>query len=196
MELEQRVGRVHRFGSKDHIRLLQLAVEVDMYRIARHKLSLVAQHLAPDQFEALFSRVMSLVPPKELESILGNSSNPLKSESTDGHKLGRLVDEGYRNWSNFDDIYRVQAEQIRESSPGEATWEDIATYLVKYHGAKPGTSAHFPFRFSKMKYKRLERKFQPFLMELYSCGDTSGLKAIGEGDVSSDRIGLGAEKLK
>ena len=169
MELEQRVGRVHRFGSQKTIIVNTVVAagsrEVDMYRIARQKLSLVAQHLAPDQFEALFSRVMSLVPPKELESILGNSSNPLKPESDDGHKLGRLVDEGYRNWSNFDDIYRMQAEQIRESNPGEATWEDLATYLIKYHGAKPGASANFPsFRFSQMKYQPLEKKFQPYYL--------------------------------
>ena len=207
MELEQRVGRVHRFGSQKTIIVNTVVAagsrEVDMYRIARQKLSLVAQHLAPDQFEALFSRVMSLVPPKELESILGNSSNPLKPESDDGHKLGRLVDEGYRNWSNFDDIYRMQAEQIRESNPGEATWEDLATYLIKYHGAKPGASANFPsFRFSQDEIQAVREEVPTILFDgtSYSCGDTSGLKAISvEGDVSTP-LGLNLdwvrEKLK
>ena len=207
MELEQRVGRVHRFGSQKTIIVNTVVAagsrEVDMYRIARQKLSLVAQHLAPDQFEALFSRVMSLVPPKELESILGNSSNPLKPESDDGHKLGRLVDEGYRNWSNFDDIYRMQAEQIRESNPGEATWEDLATYLIKYHGAKPSASANFPsFRFSQDEIQAVREEVPTILFDgtSYSCGDTSGLKAISvEGDVSTP-LGLNLdwvrEKLK
>ena len=203
MELEQRVGRVHRFGSQKTIIVNTVVAdgsrEVDMYRIARQKLSLVAQHLAPDQFEALFSRVMSLVPPKELESILGNSSNPLKSESADGHKLGRLVDEGYRNWSNFDDVYRMQAEQIRESNPGEATWEDLAAYLIKYHGAKPGSSANFSsFRFSKDEIQSVREEVPTIFFDgtSYSCGDTSGLGAISaEGNVSTP-LGLNLDCVR
>ena len=113
------------------------------------------------------------------------------------------MDEGYRNWSNFDDVYRVQAEQIRESSPGEATWEDIATYLVKYHGAKPGTSAHFPsFRFSKDEIQAVREEVPTISFDgtSYSCGDTSGLKATSiDGDVSTP-LGLNLdwvrEKLK
>ena len=97
----------------------------------------------------------------------------------------------------------MQAEQIRESSPGEATWEDIASYLVKYHGAKPGTSAHFPsFRFSKDEIQAVREEVPTISFDgtSYSCGDTSGLKAISiEGDVSTP-LGLNLdwvrEKLK
>jgi len=73
MELEQRVGRVHRFGSRKTIVVDTLVVagsrEVDMYRIARERLRLIASQLDPEQFETLFSRVMSLVPPAELEEL-------------------------------------------------------------------------------------------------------------------------------
>jgi SNF2 family DNA or RNA helicase len=76
MDLEQRIGRVHRFGSRKTIIVDTVVAsgsrEVDMYRIARDKLALVAKHLDPEQFETLFSRVMSLVPPKELEGLLGS----------------------------------------------------------------------------------------------------------------------------
>src|SRR5262249_5068338 len=70
MELEQRVGRIHRFGSRKTVIVDTLVVagsrEVDMYRIARERLRLIASQLDPEQFETLFSRVMSLVPPAEL----------------------------------------------------------------------------------------------------------------------------------
>jgi hypothetical protein len=68
MELEQRIGRVHRFGSRKTIVIYTVVAsgsrEVDMYRIARERLRLIARQIDPDQFELLFSRVMSLVAPE------------------------------------------------------------------------------------------------------------------------------------
>src|SRR5215204_5907001 len=66
MELEQRVGRVHRFGSRRTILVDTVVVkdsrEADAYRIARQKLQVVASTLvAKDRFEQIFSRVMCLV---------------------------------------------------------------------------------------------------------------------------------------
>ncbi len=55
MELEQRVGRIHRFGSRQTIIVETLVAkgsrEVDMYRIARERLGLIASQLDPEQFE-------------------------------------------------------------------------------------------------------------------------------------------------
>ena len=109
MELEQRIGRIHRFGSRKTV-LIDTVVaagsrEVDMYRIAREKLALIAKHLDPDQFESLFSRVMSLVPPKELENILGDISGSSMLDGPATQEIGRLVTEGFRSWSSFDDQY-------------------------------------------------------------------------------------------
>ena len=47
--------------------------EADAYRIAREKLSRIVANLAPEAFETLFSRVMSLVPPEELAGALSAS---------------------------------------------------------------------------------------------------------------------------
>jgi len=53
MELEQRIGRVHRFGSRKTIVVDTVVAtgsrEIEMYRFVRKKLSLVARHLAPDE---------------------------------------------------------------------------------------------------------------------------------------------------
>jgi len=94
MELEQRIGRIHRFGSRKTI-LVDTVVaagsrEVDMYRIAREKLAMIASHLDPEQLRLCLVGVMSLVPPKELEDILGEiSSGPFTNAAST--EIGRLV---------------------------------------------------------------------------------------------------------
>jgi SNF2 family DNA or RNA helicase len=62
MDLEQRIGRVHRFKSTRTILVDTLVAkdsrEVDTYQFAREKLRLIASTLVPDEkFEALFSCV-------------------------------------------------------------------------------------------------------------------------------------------
>jgi hypothetical protein len=74
MEMEQRIGRIHRFGSRKTIIVDTLVVgdsrEADAYKIARKKLRTIASTLSPSRFELIFSRVMSLVPPEALQSVM------------------------------------------------------------------------------------------------------------------------------
>ena len=85
MDLEQRIGRVHRFLSRRTILVDTVVVkdsrEVDTYAFAREKLRAIASTMVPeDRFEALFSRVMSLVPPEELQSVMAQGPvGPLES---------------------------------------------------------------------------------------------------------------------
>jgi SNF2 family DNA or RNA helicase len=197
MDLEQRIGRVHRFGSRKTIVVDTVVAagsrEVDMYRIARDKLALVARHLDPEQFEALFSRVMSLVPPKELESILGDLSGSLATGSPAAEEIGRLVTEGFRSWSDFDQAYRRQAEAIRAANPGEAHWADLGALLVKYCGASDGSGATFSsFEFSENEIVAVEERVPTINADgkVYACGDTGGLIATGEGGVATSSLGL------
>src|SRR5205823_1190968 len=81
MELEQRVGRIHRFGSRRTIIVDTIVAkdsrEADAYRIARQKLVRIASTLVEaDRFEAVFSRVMCLVPPEELQQIIIREARP------------------------------------------------------------------------------------------------------------------------
>ena len=92
MELEQRVGRVHRFGSRRKIIVDTVVAldsrEVDMYRVAREKLYEIVSTLVPeDRFEGLFTRVMSLVPPEDLQAVLGE--RPLSPLT--GEEKGRIA---------------------------------------------------------------------------------------------------------
>lgn len=197
MDLEQRIGRVHRFGSRKTIMVDTVVAagsrEVDMYRIARNKLAMAVRHLDPEQFEGLFSRVMSLVPPKELEAILGDASGPLAGNSYATEEIGRLVTEGFRLWSDFDQRYRSQAETIRATNPGEATWADVGTFLVRYAGATDGPGAMFSsFEFSNDEIVDVDQSLPTILFSgtRFACGDTGGLPAIAEDGVTAERLGL------
>lgn len=181
MELEQRIGRVHRFGSRKTVIVDTVVAagsrEVDMYRIAREKLALIATHLDPEQFESLFSRVMSLVPPRELEELLGAiPAGPFPSSAAS--ELGRLVTEGYRAWSAFDSKYREQAEQIRAIGPGEASWNDLAQFLLKFGGASTGPDVNVTaFDVSGEEIVAVDEQLPAVELdgELFACGDTGGI---------------------
>ncbi len=197
MDLEQRIGRVHRFGSRKTIIVDTVVVagsrEVDMYRIARDKLAMAVRHLDPEQFEGLFSRVMSLVPPKELEAILGDAPGPLFANSYAAEEIGRLVTEGFKLWSDFDQKYRQQAETIRAINPGEATWADLGSFLVRYAGATDGPGAKFSsFEFSEDEIVEIEQSLPTVLFDgnRFACGDTGGLPAVAADGVTADRLGI------
>ena len=167
MELEQRIGRVHRFGSRRTVIVDTVVAagsrEVHMYRIAREKLKLIVAHLDPEQFEALFSRVMSLVPPREFEDLLGNvGGEPFPAVAAD--EIGRLVTEGYRSWNEFDQRFRGEAERIRSVSPGEATWSDLAQFLLHFADAEVGPDVNvsaFDFRDDEIGLSRREASSNP-----------------------------------
>lgn len=197
MDLEQRIGRVHRFGSRKTIVVETVVAagsrEIDMYRIAREKLALVARHLAPGEFEELFSRVMSLVPPKELETILVDISGSLDPGSAEADEIGRLVNEGFRTWNSFDQQYRSQAELIRSANAGEAHWADLGAFLTKYCGASDGPGATFSsFEFSDNEIISVEENVKTIQADgkLYACGDTAGLTASAPDGVFAGSLGL------
>jgi hypothetical protein len=183
MELEQRIGRVHRFGSRKTVLVDTLIVqgtrEVHMYRIARDKLRLIATQMDAEQFEVLFSRVMSLVPPKELESLLGNAP-AARVDDYAAESIGALVREGYAIWQEFDQRFRDQAEQIRALQPGEATWADLRDFLVRSGGAKPAPDAKTTV-FELDGDEILDRgENVPALQigeQLFVCADTAGASA-------------------
>lgn len=203
MELEQRIGRIHRFGSRKTV-LIDTVVaagsrEVDMYRIAREKLALIARHLDPEQFEILFSRVMSLVPPKELENLLGDISGSTAFDAPAKQEIGRLVAEGFRSWSTFDEAYRKQAQQIRAINPGEAQWTDVSGFLVKYGGADGGSGATFSsFEFQEDEIVAIDEHVPTIAFDnrLYACGDTGGLQALAENDVAVMQLGLSLDEVQ
>lgn len=136
MDLEQRVGRVHRFGSRRTVIVDTVVVrdsrEAHAYHVARQKLELIARTLVPrERFEAVFSRVMGLVPPEELQQVLIQAAaGPLSGPDQDA--IARMVQEGFGTWRAFHDRFAERQRQIRRQDPGLATWEDVARFLAEY----------------------------------------------------------------
>jgi len=139
MEMEQRVGRVHRFGSRKTILVDTIVVrdsrEADAYRVAREKLRIVASSLvSKDRFDSIFSRVMSLVSPEELQTVLlRESGNQLQPE--DQARIATMVEAGFNAWRNFHERFAEQRRQIRDSDPGLARWEDLRQFVTEYSSA-------------------------------------------------------------
>ncbi|HVK67362.1 MAG TPA: helicase-related protein [Polyangium sp.] len=197
MELEQRIGRVHRFLSRRTILVDTLVVkdsrEVDTYDYARQKLRTIAITMGTeDRFEALFGRVMSLVPPEELSDILGQG--PVGPLSPDEQaRLTTLVTEGYNQWKRFHDRYSEQQKQIRSLDPGEATWGDLATFARTYLGATT-TEGFSSLRFLWQDGEVVEasRRAEVLSIEgkLYACGDHGGMPVARDDGAKAERFGL------
>ncbi|MEF8759186.1 MAG: DEAD/DEAH box helicase [Candidatus Accumulibacter sp. UW25] len=201
MELEQRVGRVHRFGSRKTIIVDTVVAagsrEVDMYRIARDKLALIASQLAPDQFEILFSRVMSLVPPKELEGIIGGAS-PGPLGMFESNEIGRLVTEGFRSWNDFDSTYRHEADRIRALDPGQATWADLRNFLVKFGGAEPSDDVNLAvFEFRDDQIESIQESLPAIMLngKSFVCGDTGGLPVETKNGDKAYALGINLDQV-
>ena len=144
MDMEQRVGRVHRFGSKETIIVDTVVVEdsreADAFRIAREKLKLITRTLVePERFEAVFSRVMCLVSQDELQDLmLNNSATPFSD--ADQERLAIMVQNGFQAWKRFHDRFGDQQRSIQSQNPGLLQWDDVAAFFEQYANAvsEPG----------------------------------------------------------
>ena len=139
MEMEQRVGRVHRFGSRRTILVDTLVVkdsrEVDAYRVARRKLEQITHSLVEaEKFEGLFSRVMCLIPPEEITDLIADA--PMTGLTDEQQRrLAEMVQRGYQSWDTFHRRFSDQQRAIRSLNPGLATWEDVRAFLRELVGA-------------------------------------------------------------
>lgn len=197
MELEQRVGRVHRFMSRRKVLVDTVVVkdsrEVDLYRVAREKLRSISSTLVPsDRFESLFSRVMALVAPEDLLEIM--AERPLGPLNDDEQKrLTDLVTEGFHRWKDFDEEYSGQQRRIRHLDPGQAAWDDVAGLARAHLKAKP-VEGYRVLRFKWASGEVQEASEEALVFELggrhLACGDYGGMPVLrGEGE-TADRLGL------
>lgn len=140
MDMEQRVGRVHRFGSRERVIVDTVVVkdsrEWDAYRVARQKLALIASTMVEkERFESVFSRVMCLLAQDEFTGLMvSNFGSPLSS--ADQERLAELVQQGYQKWKDFHDQYGKQQATIRMQDPGLANWDDVAAFIAEFAGAR------------------------------------------------------------
>lgn len=202
MELEQRIGRVHRFGSRRTVIVDTVVAagsrEVEMYKAAREKLHQITRQLDPEQFELLFSRVMSLVAPKELEELLSSTSDFGKMSASMSEELGLLVSKGFEAWRSFDETYRTNAEQIQLLKGGEASLSDLSQFLVKYHGADWGpNTTRTSFNFDEAEIVSLDEVVPTIRFEgaLFACGDIGGIRPEAANGESVRQLGINSPEV-
>jgi SAM-dependent methyltransferase len=198
MELEQRVGRVHRFGSKQTIIVDTIVVkesrEADAYRVARERLRLVASTIvAPERFDSIFSRVMCLISPEELQDVLiEGSAAPLRPDEQ--NKIAEMVESGFRAWREFHDRYANRQAEIRAQDPGLANWEDMKLFL-KEHGAAEKQEGFTASRFRLVEGAVTTHDDPVEVLRLrdglsYMLGDGDGAPVAGPNGEKVNRLGL------
>lgn len=201
MDLEQRVGRVHRFGARRTIVVDTLVVagtrETDAYRIAREKLRLIAGQLDPGQFEPLFSRVMSLVPPEELADVLGASTEwPVGGEAES--RLASIVRAGYDRWSDFSRRYAGAAAGITALDPGSADWPDLRDFLRRACGGIDGNAGSrpvFSVEGDSVVARDAEVQTVRVFEDLFVCDETDGLPTTDQEGGALPRLGTGDRRV-
>lgn len=197
MELEQRVGRVHRFRSTRTILVDTIVVkdsrEEHAYQIARDKLREIASTMVPDDaVESLFSRVMALVPPEELLVILGDRpTSPFSADES--RRLQNLVVEGFNSWRSFDQRFKEQHRQIRALDPGLARWADLERFVKEQLNAQPA-EGYSALRFRGQDGEVVEASERANVVRIagqpYACGDYGGMPVTGADGTTADQLGL------
>lgn len=141
MDLEQRVGRIHRFGSRHTIIVDTIVTrgsrEADAYGTAFNRLAEIAGALAPDEerMQLLFGRIMNLVPPDELQAVLLTRAVD-GLDHTERARIAAMVDEGLDTWHRFHDDYSDNQQAITTLEPGAADWADLSDFLQRYAKAE------------------------------------------------------------
>lgn len=188
MEMEQRVGRVHRFGSKMTIMVdtvvLERTREERAYAVAYEKLRTIARSVTKDheRFEELFARVMSVIPPAELQDVMAQAAvGPLSAGDCD--RIASLVEAGYENWKCFHDRYHAEKE-LRVPNPGLASWDDLERFITSYAKGKPISG------YSSLRFERRDKSHVDSILDaipvlelsdgtLVSCADVGGRPIVG-----------------
>lgn len=145
MEMEQRVGRVHRYGSTSTVVVETVVMadsrEVRVLERCRARLGQIVKDIDGDRFELHYSRTMSLIPMEELATLMaGEGFGPLTPEEEE--RVDRLVQKGYETWRDADAAFRQRSSVLRGVDRGHVQDEDLEAFVVSTAGGKlePGWS--------------------------------------------------------
>jgi SNF2 family DNA or RNA helicase len=202
MEMEQRVGRVHRFGSRATILVDTIVVpetrEAHAYRIARDKLRLIAEQMVDSsQFESLFGRVMSLVPPEDLASVLGAAPETAVANETE-NRIATIVKAGFDKFHSFQSTFAEGAANVVALDPGRADWSDLRTFLKRAANAEEGLPGTIP-TFTSENDNVLTNEQQVQTLNVfgsqYVCDETEGIPCADSMGRPIGRIGLNSPQV-
>jgi superfamily II DNA or RNA helicase len=145
MELEQRVGRVHRYGSLQTVNVYTLVLsdsrEERVLSRCRAVLASVVRDLDQSRFELLFARTMSMIPTEELEELMvGENLGPL--QPNEGARLDHLVQAGMNGWRAADQAFRDLSLKLPQIRRGPISDDDLASFLGRTPGFTLVAGAH------------------------------------------------------
>jgi superfamily II DNA or RNA helicase len=139
MDMEQRVGRVHRYGSVSTVIVDTLVMaesrEERILERCRARLGQIVNDLDGDRFELHYSRTMSLIPLEELAALMaGEGFGPLTQDEVE--RIDRLVQQGYETWRRADVDFRQRSASLQAVERGQAREEDLEAFVVGFVGAE------------------------------------------------------------
>lgn len=145
MEMEQRVGRVHRYGGVRTIivdtLVLEGSRETRVLSRARARLGAIVKDLDRSRFELLFSRTMALIPLEELAILMaGEQFAPLDQDEED--RLDTLVQRGHQLLDQSEEEFRRRAAILGEVDRGEVEYGDLESWLERVASAQPAEGYH------------------------------------------------------
>jgi superfamily II DNA or RNA helicase len=204
MEMEQRVGRVHRFLSRRTILVDTLVVahsrEADMYDVARARLREIASNLATDEekLQALFARVMALVAPEELQDVLSREAvGPLSH--TDRGAVAKLVEAGFESWERFHRRFDDAQRRIRALPGGLVRWDDLEAFAAEHVGAQPRDGfelLQFEIDGAEVVSKSGRAKVLRVAGADFACGDYGGMPITGKQGGRVEQLGTNTPAIQ
>ncbi|CAK6695464.1 DEAD/DEAH box helicase [Synechococcus sp. CBW1107] len=144
MEMEQRVGRVHRYGSTRTVVVDTIVSENSreerMLKRCRARLAQIVEQLfgpgdsEGTRFQEMYSRVMSQVPAEELSQLMAEEG----FVGTGEEALDELIQKGFEGWKATDQTLRSQKQETINEVPdrGAANEQDLESFLETL-GAQP-----------------------------------------------------------
>lgn len=143
VELEQRVGRIHRLGSLNTVIVDAVIAEgtreIDMYHRARRRLVQILG-IAPgfdandlEAIERKFARTMGFM---RIDGFL----EFLTSEDieTAGQHFDEQITEAFNRFVTFETQVRANQQQVAELERGEADWQDLRVFARELGQARDG----------------------------------------------------------
>lgn len=134
MEMEQRVGRVHRYGGARTVIVDTLVLdgsrETRVLSRARARLASIVKDIDRARFELLYSRTMALIPLDELAVLMtGEQFAPLDADEE--NRLDLLVQQGLKLLEAGESEFRERAAELRNVERGEVIYTDLESWLTR-----------------------------------------------------------------
>lgn len=162
MDMEQRVGRVHRFGSLRTVIVETLVLadsrEQRVLERCRARLGQIVRDLDPDRFDFLYRRTLSQIPMDELAELMAGEGFGHITPADD-ERIDRCVTAGYHSWVAADREFRERAERVSTLDRGVVREDDLEEFLLGTLGAEiePG--------WRKRGFQAVDGQAEPQLVE-------------------------------